>query len=259
MNSLNKGKPRPPVRARITSKGFGCLRLCLLGSLITLCSTAQTAEEPTQPILPDILGEIGLEGEAPDKTNQPAVSSDGGKNDASNSVKKGDLHPKTKPFPYRIGYGDVLQVGVWREPEVSVDGVAVRLDGKISLPLIKEVYVVGLTPLGLEERLTKMFSRFINAPQVSVVPREIVSQKVYVIGGVANPGALLLHAPITILQALAEVGGLTEYAKRNKIYVMRTEGDEQVKLNFAYDAVIKGKQPDQNIALLPGDTLVVPQ
>ena len=160
---------------------------------------------------------------------------------------------------YRIGIGDVLQINVWKEPEVSVPSVSVRLDGRISLPLVKELQVQGLTPTELEWLLTEAFSRFITAPNVTVIVQQVNSQKAYLVGGVNNPGAIQLRVPMTILQALAEAGGLTNFAKKNKIYVLRKEGDRQLRLPFQYDAVIRGRNAEQNVVIRPGDTIVVPQ
>jgi polysaccharide export outer membrane protein len=160
---------------------------------------------------------------------------------------------------YRIGAGDVLQISVWREPEVSVAGVAVRSDGKISLPLIKEVEAAGLTPAELEQALALRFAQFINNPEVTVITNEIHSQKVYLIGGVGRPGSLELRTPMTMLQVLAEAGGLTEFAKRKKVYVLRKQDGRQTRYPFDYEAVIKGRDPQLNFAVQPGDTIVVPE
>lgn len=160
---------------------------------------------------------------------------------------------------YRIGSGDVLRISVWREAEVSVDGVAVRSDGKISLPLIREVYALGLTPIELETVLTREFSRLINNPVVTVIVKEINSQKAYLVGGVVRPGSLLLRTPMTILQVLAEAGGLTDFAKKKKIYIIRNEGGQESRIQFNYEAVLKGDNPEQNIPVRPGDTIVVPE
>jgi polysaccharide export outer membrane protein len=160
---------------------------------------------------------------------------------------------------YRVGVGDVLQINVWREPEVSASSVVVRSDGKISLPLIKEVPVLGLTPSDLERKLTDAFARFIHEPDVTVIVIEILSEKVYVVGGVANPGSVRLASPMTVLQVLAEAGGLTEFAKRNKIHVLRTEGDQRLRLPFRYQDVMDGRAQEQNVPVRPGDTIVVPQ
>ena len=160
---------------------------------------------------------------------------------------------------YHIGAGDVLRISVWREPEVSVDGVAVRSDGKISLPLIKEVVAIGLAPAELESILTREFAHFINNPAVTVIVKEINSQKVYLVGGVVRPGSLALRTPMTVLQVLSEAGGLTDYAKRKKIYILRKEGGHESRLQFNYEAVLKGESPEQNIPVRAGDTIVVPE
>lgn len=173
------------------------------------------------------------------------------------SAAGGQLH-RTQAA-YRIGAGDVLQISVWREPEVSVAGVAVRSDGKISLPLIKEVEAAGLTPAELEQALALRFAQFINNPEVTVITNEIHSQKVYLIGGVGRPGSLELRTPMTMLQVLAEAGGLTEFAKRKKVYVLRKQDGRQTRYPFDYEAVIKGRDPQLNFAVQPGDTIVVPE
>lgn len=165
----------------------------------------------------------------------------------------------TVPASYRIGAGDVLQVSVWREPEASAPQVVVRADGKISLPIVKEVEAVGLTPAELEKMLAEKYRRFLNAPEVSVVAREINSEKVYLVGGVKREGPIRLLAPTTIMQALSEAGGLTDYAKKKSIYVLRTENQKQIRFPFNYDTALKGENMEQNIQLLAGDMIVVPQ
>ena len=160
---------------------------------------------------------------------------------------------------YRIGAGDVLEVNVWNEAQASVQGVTVRPDGKISLPLIKEIEVLGLTPVELQKTLTARFEKLIRGADVTVVVKEIHSKKVYLIGAMGKAGPIpLLTDHMTVLQALAEAGGMTQYAKRSKIYVLRTVNGKQVKLPFNYDQVIKGEHVEQNITLLPDDTVVVP-
>src|SRR5215471_2243798 len=118
------------------------------------------------------------------------------------------------PADYRIGSGDVLQVIVWKEPEASVPGVVVRPDGKITLPLLKEVHVSGFSPADLEKLLTPKYQKFIPDADVTVVPKEINSRKVYMVGGVRKEGALLLSRSMTVLQAITEAGGLSDYARK---------------------------------------------
>lgn len=159
---------------------------------------------------------------------------------------------------YRIGAGDVLQVHVWKEPEASVPEVVVRSDGKITMPIIKDVEVSGLTPAEAEKLLTEKLSRFINGPEVTVLVREITSEKVYLVGAVKKEGPVPLRSSMTVLQALAEAGGLTDYAKKKNIYVLRNENQKQNRLPFNYEEVIKGERTEQNIVVLPGDMIVVP-
>jgi polysaccharide export outer membrane protein len=170
--------------------------------------------------------------------------------------------PETGPEArtgYRIGPGDVLQITVWKEPEASVPEIAVRADGKISVPLIKEVEAAGITPGELEQRLAAKLGKFINAVDVTVVVRQVRSKKLYVVGGVKKEGPVALESPLTVLQAIVAAGGLTDYAKAKKIYVLRTVNGRQVRLAFDYQAVIKGQRMEQNVVVAPDDTIVVPQ
>ena len=159
---------------------------------------------------------------------------------------------------YIIGAGDTLQIAVWKEPDVSVPTVVVRPDGRIAIPLIKDVVVGGMTPEGAEKEITAQLSKYINTPNVTVVVATINSKKVYVLGGVKKEGPLPYTYRMSVMQALSEAGGLTEYAKRKKIYVLRTENGKDYRLPFDYDAVIKGEKMEENIQLLAGDTVVVP-
>lgn len=171
------------------------------------------------------------------------------------------LAPKDRGVPgnYRIGAGDVLQVAVWKEPEASVPEVAVRTDGKISVPLIKEIAAAGLTPVELEKNLVEKLGAFIKSPEVTVVVRQVRSKKVYVLGAVKKEGPVMIESPMTVLQALVAAGGLTDFAKRKKIYVLRTVAGKQARLPFDYEAVVRGENAEQNVGVLPDDTIVVPQ
>jgi len=162
------------------------------------------------------------------------------------------------PYDYRIGAGDTLQISVWKEPDASANGVIVRPDGKISMPLLKEVQVAGFTPAEVEKMITDGLTKVINEPDVTVVVTGTHSQKIYAVGAVKREGPIAYTYRMTIMQAISEAGGLTDYAKKKKIYVLRTENGEEKKLPFNYDSAIKGENTDDNIKLLPGDTLVVP-
>jgi polysaccharide biosynthesis/export protein len=172
----------------------------------------------------------------------------------STGTPDGDL-----PDGYRIGAGDVLQVSVWREPDASVAAATVRGDGKISLPLVKEVELAGLTPTEAEQMLTQKLARFVHGADVTVVVREVNSRKIYLVGALRRVGAIDMRGRITILQAITEAGGLNDFAKRRQIYVLRNEGGKQLRIPFDYDAFIDGERTDQNILLFPNDTIVVPQ
>jgi polysaccharide export outer membrane protein len=158
---------------------------------------------------------------------------------------------------YTIGEQDVLDIDVWREKELSGQ-VVVRPDGKITVPLVNEIYVVGMTPLQLQTMLMDKLQPFVTAPQVTVAVHEINSRKVYLMGQVAHEGVFHINSTTTVSQIIAESGGLHPYAKRNKIYVLRNVDGKQVRFPFNYDAVIKGKANSQDLVLKPGDKIVVP-
>lgn len=164
---------------------------------------------------------------------------------------------KIEPGTYIIGAEDVLNINVWKEPDLTT-AVVVRPDGKITLPMVNDVYVVGLTTPELQELLTEKLKPFVNVPQVTVSPREINSRKVYLIGQVGREGPVRINGSMTVLQLIAQAGGLRDFAKRKKIYVMRTENGKHVRYPFNYDEVIRGKNMKQDIELQPGDTVVVP-
>ena len=118
--------------------------------------------------------------------------------------------------------------------------------------------MVGLTPKQAETLITEQLGKFINGADVTVVVAEINSKKVYLVGAVKKEGPLSYTYRMSVMQAISEGGGLTDYAKRKKIYVLRTENGRQFRLPFNYDAVLKGEHMELNIPLLPGDTVVVP-
>jgi polysaccharide export outer membrane protein len=165
--------------------------------------------------------------------------------------------PATDDPNYMIGAQDVLDISVWKEPEVSRT-VPVRPDGKISLPLLNDVQAAGLTPSQLAAQLTESLKRFVANPQVTVIVTTINSQRVYIMGEVIRAGAYPLLPGMTFLQGLSSAGGFTQFANLKKIYVLRQENGKQVKLPFNYKEVVGGKNPDQNITLKAGDTIVVP-
>jgi polysaccharide biosynthesis/export protein len=161
------------------------------------------------------------------------------------------------PIGYVIGPDDVLSVLFWRDKEMSTD-VAVRPDGKISIPLLNEVDASGLTPEQLREKLTSAASKFLEDPNVTVVVKAINSRKVHITGAVGRPGPYPLSGPTTVLQLIAMAGGLNEFAKTKEIMIVRAENGRQVAYKFNYKDIAAGKNLKQNIELKPGDIVVVP-
>lgn len=158
---------------------------------------------------------------------------------------------------YVIGPQDVLDIDVWKEPELT-RSVPVRPDGKISLPLLNDIQAAGLTPTKLADEITAGLKKFVTDPQVTVIVSAINSQRVYILGEVTRPGAYPLLPDMTVLQALSSAGGFTQFANTKKIYVLRDDNGKQQKLPFNYKDVINGKAQQQNIVLKAGDTVVVP-
>ncbi len=159
---------------------------------------------------------------------------------------------------YVIGPEDVLNVNVWKEPEISVTAIPVRPDGKISLPLLHDVQAAGNTPTKLASIVSEQLRQFLTNPQVTVMVTASNSRRIYLIGEVVRPGALSMLPNMTVLQALSAGGGFSPFANLKKMYVLRNENGKQVKIPVNYKAVLGGQVPDQNIALKPGDTIVVP-
>jgi polysaccharide biosynthesis/export protein len=163
------------------------------------------------------------------------------------------------PDDYKIGAGDVLEINVWKEPDASVRGVVVRPDGKISMALIKEVYVVGLTPVQLEKLITDDLTKVMNLPpDVTIIVTGINSKKIYVNGKVKKEGPIAYTYRMTVMQALSEAGGITDYAKKKAIYVLRNDNGREFRFPFDYSAVLRGQKMELNIPLEPGDVIVVP-
>ena len=158
---------------------------------------------------------------------------------------------------YVIGPDDVLAVLFWRDKDTSTD-VVVRPDGKITLPLMNDIQAAGLTPDQLRGSIQKTSEKYFQDPNVSVVVKAVNSRKVYVTGAVARPGPYPLTGRTTVLQMLAQAGGLGDFAKKDKVAVLRTENGQTQRYTFNYKDVIQGKRLEQNIELRPGDTIIVP-
>jgi polysaccharide export outer membrane protein len=179
------------------------------------------------------------------------------KEGAKSQVAATAAHDAVQDPTYKIGPQDILKIDVWKEEQLTRT-VPVRPDGKITLPLLNDVQAAGLAPMELANEITERLKKYINNPQVSVSVTEINSRRVYVTGEVVKGGAYALLPHMTVLQALSSSGGFTQFARIKNIYVLRTEGGKSVKIPFNYREAVKGKNPEQNIELQPGDVIVVP-
>ena len=166
-----------------------------------------------------------------------------------------DLLP-VLPKGYVIGPEDVLSIVVWREKELSAD-VIVRPDGKISIPLLNDVQAAGYTPEQLAEIVEKAVIKYVADSDTTVIVKQINSRKVYVLGEVGKPGAFPLTSEMNVLQLIASVGGLAEFADKKNVMILRIENGRERRFRFNYNEVIEGKNLQQNILLQPGDTVLV--
>jgi len=204
-----------------------------------------------------VLVSIGAFAQTGSASQPPAPSAPAADKQAGEAKAEG-LRAAHSDSSYVIGANDVLAINVWKEPDIS-RSVPVRSDGKISLPLVGELQASGQTPRQLEQEITKRLQSYISEPEVTVIVTASNSQRVNIMGMVSRPGAYLLTSSTTVLDAIAMAGGFKDFAKQKSIYVLRQAPDgTQKRIPFNYKEVIKGKNPDQNIPLQAGDTLVVP-
>jgi polysaccharide export outer membrane protein len=162
------------------------------------------------------------------------------------------------PETYVIGPQDVLQITVWKEPEMSMSAVPVRPDGNISLPLLNDIQAAGLTPIQLSAVLAEKLQKLVQDPKVTTVVTAVNSKRVFVLGEVMKPGPIAMLPEMNVLQALSIAGGFSQYANTKKVYVLRTEGGKQKRIAFDYKQAVKGTGTQQDLILQPGDTIVVP-
>ena len=159
---------------------------------------------------------------------------------------------------YLISAGDILDVSVWKEPELTRE-VPVRPDGGISFPLIGNVAAAGKTADQLRDEIAASLSKFMPDPAVSVTVKQFKGNVIYVIGKVARPGEYAAGRYIDVMQAISLAGGLTVYADEDDIKVLRRTKSGTQTFNFDYDEVVNGENLGQNILLQPGDTVMVPE
>jgi polysaccharide biosynthesis/export protein len=178
----------------------------------------------------------------------------------------GCAHEKTPKVdnterPFRIGREDVLDIAVWRDPDLS-RVLPVRPDGFITMPMAGEVMAAGKTPAELEAELKSKLSAFVQEPRVNVIVREVNSSRVFVTGEVTHPGVYPLRGRISLLQVIAQAGGFTDFADSDEIVVIRSgDKDKNEHIPVRYSDLLKaadGSEEKYDVILRPGDTIVVP-
>ncbi len=186
---------------------------------------------------------------APAETGKPDTT----KPEVVEPAKAMPVGVSVDPHGYKLGPDDIIFVQVWREPDLS-GSLSIRPDGKITLPVIKEVAAAGMTPSQLEQELSKRFAEFVKNPQVTVVVQSVRSKRYYLEGEINRPGAYPLGTPITVFEALAMGGGFREFSNKKKIMIIRGAK----RFQFNWNEVVKGKNLSQNIQLENGDHVIVP-
>jgi polysaccharide export outer membrane protein len=164
---------------------------------------------------------------------------------------------------YVIGSGDQLSVFVYRNPDLSEGGVAVRPDGRISTPLIEDIVAAGKTPTQLAREIEDRLKKYIQDPNVTVIVRGFIGppdRQVRVIGEATDPIAIPYRDHMTLLDVMIATKGLTKYAAGNRAIIVRTDSDgKQQSIKVRLNDLLKNGDIDQNIEMSPGDTLIIPQ
>lgn len=158
---------------------------------------------------------------------------------------------------YEVQPSDLLQISVWKDPELTQQ-VLIRPDGGFSFPLAGEINAVGKTPEELRRELAERLGRYIPDVVVTVVVLEVRGNKIYVIGQVNDPGEFIVNPRVDVMQALSLAGGTTAFASPSEIFVLRRDNGQQRRMPFNFDAVLRGRDLEQNVLLRSGDVVVVP-
>lgn len=198
---------------------------------------------------------VGSAAAAQEKTqaDKPQTGPDTAKPETHDPVKPMSVPVSVDPSTYTLGPDDVVYVRVWREPDLS-GAMAVRPDGKITMPLINEVKASGLTPVQLANVITKGLSNYVNNPQVMVAVQAVRSKRYFMSGEINRPGAYPLATPTTVFEAITMAGGFREFANKKKITIIRGAK----RLRFNWNDVVKGKNLAQNVNLENGDQVIIP-
>ncbi len=158
---------------------------------------------------------------------------------------------------YQVGPNDVLSIVVWKQPDISVAQIPVRPDGRVSLPLAGEIRVSGLTARQIKEVVTERLKEYVTEPNVTVIVLQVNYPVAYVMGEVTRPGPVPIRQDTTVLQLISMAGGFTTFADRDGVKILRREKGKEYRLKFDYNGVVKGKHPEQNLIVRPGDVILV--
>jgi polysaccharide export outer membrane protein len=178
--------------------------------------------------------------------------------DTKSSQETKTWSAKTSRDDYIIGSGDILEIVTWKEEDFSREEVLVRLDGKLTFPLLNDVHAAGRTPLDLKRSIEKGLKAYVSNPVVTVNIRQSLSKQFYVLGEVMRTGQYQLVKHLTVLQAFALAGGFTEWASKKEIILLRHEDGKDKIYRINYKNIVKGKDLSQNIKLKADDTIIVP-
>jgi polysaccharide export outer membrane protein len=162
---------------------------------------------------------------------------------------------------YQIGPGDTLEIFVWRQPELSVS-VPVRPDGRISTPLVEDIVAVGKAPSQLAREIESVLSEFIRSPEVNVIVQDFVGtfgEQIRVLGQAVQPHAIPYRERMTLLDAIIEAGGLTEFAAANRSRILRTVGGESQEIRVRLDDLMNKGKLSENVLMRPGDVVIIPE
>ena len=163
---------------------------------------------------------------------------------------------------YLIGPGDSLDIFVWRNPELSLEEVPVRPDGKISAPLVEDIVAAGKSPTQLARDIEAVLSEYVREPKVTVIVGEFVGQfteQIRVVGQATEPRSLAYRDRMTVLDAMIEVGGLTPQAAGNRAKIVRWENGEQTEIPVRLNDLLNKGKIQANVMLQPGDVLIIPE
>jgi polysaccharide export outer membrane protein len=162
---------------------------------------------------------------------------------------------------YLIGPGDTLEVFVWGQPDLSIT-VPVRPDGRVSTPLIDDLVAVGKTPTRLAEEMQEVLSEYIRSPEVNVIVQNFVGtfgSQIRILGQVRDPGSVPFRERMTLLDAMIEVGGLTQFAAGNRSRLVRNVDGSSEEFRVRVDDLINKGRIEENIVLQPGDIVIIPE